>query len=168
MTQKRVKGRRRTKRDNMGYFHFALNYNLRIILSPSSTAVLGVMQVNNHFNVGKILLNILARNNRLMEMIMQINRNIIINADRCRNVASFINDCRAANRREGQCTGNNTRFVLNRRAQKVYVRAVKSIDPKSEIFIPYGAQYWRDKAKYERFLLRQQRNAETKRILHLY
>jgi len=170
ITQKGVPCKLRTKRGNMCWFHLALNFNLRIKPSQLPTAGLGVYADKQPFQRGQNIIEYTGKKQPINgnDYALLTNRNTVINAARSRNVASFINDCRAANRREGQCTGNNTRFVLNRRAQKVNVRAVKFINPKSEIFIPYGTQYWRDKAKSEKFLLRQQRNAETKRILHLY
>jgi hypothetical protein len=45
-----------------------------------------------------------------------------------------------ANRGRG---GNNAQLVYNSRARIATVRATKAISPKTEITVPYGADYWR-------------------------
>jgi len=68
----------------MCWFHIALNYYLRIKPSQSATAGLAV-----YANLkGKIILNILARSNRLLEMIMHY-KSIAIQLSTSRNVASL-------------------------------------------------------------------------------
>jgi len=61
-------------------------------------------------------------------------------------LARYANDCRSANKREGDCKGNNSRFVIATRAGKttVWLRATKNIKAGSEIFISYGRKYWGD------------------------
>ena len=61
-------------------------------------------------------------------------------------LARYANDCRVANIREGDCKGNNSRFVKVTRAGKttVWLRATKNIKAGSEIFISYGRKYWGD------------------------
>jgi len=84
---------------NTCWLHLALNYNLRINPSQLPIDGLGVMQVNIHFNVDKILLNTLDEKqpSNGNDYVFQINRNAIINAASSGNIASFINDCRGAN-----------------------------------------------------------------------
>ena len=61
-------------------------------------------------------------------------------------LARYANDCRVANIREGDCKGNNSRFVKVTRAGKttVWLRATKNIKAGSEILISYGRKYWGD------------------------
>lgn len=54
----------------------------------------------------------------------------------------YANDCRAMNRRAKHCKGNNAILYENRR-KKVSVEATKNIPANSEIFVSYGATYWK-------------------------
>ena len=60
-------------------------------------------------------------------------------------IGRYANDCRVANRRAGHCAGPNARFVVNNRHDPpiIWLRSTKNIPAGSEIFVPYGAAYWR-------------------------
>ena len=57
-------------------------------------------------------------------------------------IARYANDCRAKNKRLGDCKGNNARFVVNHRTDSVWLRSTKKIPIGSEIFVSYGTGYW--------------------------
>ena len=62
-------------------------------------------------------------------------------------LARYANDCRSANKRAGQCKGNNSKFdMTTTRAGKttIWLRATKNIKAGSEILISYGRKYWGD------------------------
>ena len=61
-------------------------------------------------------------------------------------LARYANDCRTSNKKDGECKGNNTRFVLNTRAGKttIWLRATKNITAGSELFVSYGSKYWKN------------------------
>lgn len=60
------------------------------------------------------------------------------------SVARYANDCRARNKRAGECKGENARF--NQRGQKgvykVPLKAKKKIKKGDEIYVSYGPAYW--------------------------
>ena len=75
-----------------------------------------------------------------------INRNRVVDAASTQSaLGRYVNDCRRANRRAGHCAGPNARFVVNNRHDPpiIWLRATKNIPAGSEIFVPYGAAYWR-------------------------
>ena len=57
----------------------------------------------------------------------------------------YANDCRRANRSAGQCAGPNARLVVSYKGGEpiIWLRATKKINANSEVFISYGAEYWR-------------------------
>ena len=61
-------------------------------------------------------------------------------------IGRYANDCRNINRQAGQCNGSNSRFVINNHTNppSISLRATKNIIAGSEIYVSYGAAYWRD------------------------
>ena len=61
------------------------------------------------------------------------------------SLGRYANDCRPANKRAGVCSGNNARYSINTRngVSTVNVKSIKRIPAGSEIFVSYGAGYWR-------------------------
>jgi SET domain-containing protein len=61
------------------------------------------------------------------------------------DLGRYANHCRSANKRAGHCKGNNARFsVSNRNGSTIInLKATKNILPGSEIFVSYGASYWK-------------------------
>lgn len=55
--------------------------------------------------------------------------------------ARYINDCRCANRRRGECEGQNARFIVVD-SGRVFVQATKHIMNGEEIYASYGSDYW--------------------------
>ena len=55
------------------------------------------------------------------------------------SIARFANDCRAVNKKAGDCS-INSRFVVS--GETVWIRATKAIPANSEIFVSYGPKYW--------------------------
>jgi hypothetical protein len=62
-----------------------------------------------------------------------------------RDLGRYANDCRAADERAGHCKGSNARYSVSNRnnATRIHLKATKNIPPGSEIFVSYGASYWK-------------------------
>jgi SET domain-containing protein len=70
----------------------------------------------------------------------------VVDADSTQSdLGRYVNDCRAANRRAGQCKGSNARFAISTKAgiTTIWIKATKNIPANSEIYVAYGASYWR-------------------------
>jgi SET domain-containing protein len=59
------------------------------------------------------------------------------------SLGRYANECRAANRRAGQCSCNNAELVYDEKPFKLRIQAMKNIPANSEIFVAYGARYWK-------------------------
>ena len=59
-------------------------------------------------------------------------------------LARYANDCRAGNKRSGQCKGSNAKFSTLTRdgVTSVGLTSTKLIPANSEIFVSYGRGYW--------------------------
>ena len=68
-------------------------------------------------------------------------KNTFINANKSTDVAGFANDCRAVNRRNGECAGNNARYTFKN--DTVNLLSTKRISPNAEVFVPCGMDFWR-------------------------
>jgi len=75
--------------------------------------------------------------------VLKVNKNHFINANRYIDTAGFANECRKENKKNNQCSGNNSRFAVNQRKKEAVIRATKTIPAQAEVFVPYGVQYWR-------------------------
>ena len=78
---------------------------------------------------------------------LRINEHLMIDADKParHSVAGYANNCRTINKKSGQCKGNNARFSVNIQARRGWIVATKTIHPGDEIFVSYGADYWKGK-----------------------
>ena len=59
------------------------------------------------------------------------------------SLGRYANDCRAGNRRAGQCSGNNAELVYDEKPFKLRIQAVKNIPANREVLVSYGARYWK-------------------------
>lgn len=57
------------------------------------------------------------------------------------SIARYANDCRAINKRNGECRGNNARLT-NAHNNRINLRSTKNIRAGQEIFASYGREYW--------------------------
>jgi hypothetical protein len=77
------------------------------------------------------------------QYVLQLGSNCCIDASEpSSGVGRYVNCCRTQNKASGACTGNNTRFVINRKNQTASIVAIKSIAADTEIFCGYGRAYW--------------------------
>lgn len=73
-----------------------------------------------------------------------LNQNQIIDAKSTQSgIARYANMCRAENKRQGQCNGNNAKLSHNRRNNTVNLKSTKVIPAGKEIFNSYGRSYFR-------------------------
>jgi len=81
-----------------------------------------------------------------------------------RDVIRYINNCRAADKRAGRCTGTNAEYRLIRDSaiNIVAIRAKKRIAPGEEILMSYGPNYWRDVARVHARAKAQKKQEEKK------
>jgi len=169
ITRKRRQCKLKTKKGNKCWIHLSMDENLRIRPSQIERAGLGVYADKAPFQRGQKIVEytgkIQATNGT--DFALQISKNKIINAAQSRNTGSYINDCRTKNRQQGECPGVNARFVVDRRAGKVNIKATKRIRPGSEIYVPYGAAYWRDKEKYDTWVAEQRAMEEQRKKQHI-
>lgn len=56
----------------------------------------------------------------------------------------YANNCRASNKKAGECGGNNAKFSINNRTSPptIWLKATRNIPAGGEIFVPYGRSYW--------------------------
>lgn len=72
--------------------------------------------------------------------IFYITRNCVIDAwPTTQHLGRYANDARGAVKMNG--TKNNSEYVVD--GKRCFITAVKSIPAKSEIFVGYGAEYWK-------------------------
>jgi SET domain-containing protein len=60
-------------------------------------------------------------------------------------IARYANDCRLANKRNGDCKGNNSKFSISTRAgvTSIFLVSTKRISAGEEIFVSYGGKsFW--------------------------
>ena len=55
----------------------------------------------------------------------------------------YANSCTPADKRAGNCHGNNARLSVNAANSSASVKSTKRIKKGQEIFVAYGKQYWR-------------------------
>lgn len=73
--------------------------------------------------------------------VFYINKDVCIDTyDFPENLARYVNDAEGYNRIKG--LENNSEYSIE--GKKVFIVATKDIKPHSEIFAPYGKDYWED------------------------
>lgn len=70
--------------------------------------------------------------------IFYVNKNHVINAEKYKGLARYANDARGLTRIKG--VKNNSEYYTENK--KVFIRAIRDIEPGSEILVAYGAEYW--------------------------
>jgi hypothetical protein len=98
--------------------------------------------------------------------VLEINKKHYINGNRHIDTAAFANECRQSNKRTNQCSGNNTRFALNRKKKQAWIKTTKVIPPATEVFVPYGEAYWRSvehKTKLSTNVVKQKKTRDRRR-----
>lgn len=81
-------------------------------------------------------------NPRVNDMyIMEVNRNLYIDASEERGIIAFTNDARGLNRTPG--VRNNCYFELAPDKKNIFMKTSKNIKAGSELFTFYGDSYWR-------------------------
>jgi hypothetical protein len=89
-----------------------------------------------------------------------INKNRCIDAyDHPEALARYANDAKGISGKKGVLNNSTYRIVGN----KCYIYSFKNIQAHSEIFVGYGAEYWRD-IKYNRRLESQRRKSRMKKL----
>ncbi len=75
---------------------------------------------------------------------IQITKNYVIDArDTQSGLGRWANDCRPQNRTEGDCATNNCKFSVNKQRKTAKIVATRNIPAGSELFVSYGANYWK-------------------------
>ena len=54
----------------------------------------------------------------------------------------YANTCKTANKRLGQCKGQNAKLTVNHRNQTASIKATKKIKAGEEVYVPYGNNFW--------------------------
>jgi hypothetical protein len=144
--------KRKTKRGPYCWAHMQAEINLRIKQSSIPQAGFGVFSGKKPIEKGSKIVEYSGDVKPLNggDYALQVDRRKMIDAAKSRYIGGFINDCRASQQKNKICSGANTKFVKARNAQAIWVKATKHIEPKKEIFVSYGRQYWRKKAAYDK------------------
>lgn len=108
---------------------------------------LGLLMDNQPFNRNRSIVPYTGQTSTKRidgDYVLEVNRRHFINANRHIDTAGFANECLSDNENDGLCQGNNSRFTVNQRNHTANIKAIKTIPPHTEIFIPYGDEYWKD------------------------
>ena len=150
---------KRTGRSRYCWLHLQRIRNLRIKKSTLPRAGMGVFIAKQAMPRGATVAE--YEGPRLMfdprtedapggEYHLQSKRDTIIDGSSSHNIGSYVNDCRAANRRAGECKGCNCRFSCNRQTGCVKIVTTKRVAPQAELFVPYSRSYWDDKQRLDK------------------
>lgn len=78
---------------------------------------------------------------------IKLNRHIVRDGKSTQSgLGRYANTCRAANVRANECTGNNARYSIDQRGDKIVtIKNMRNarIPAGSEIFVNYGREFWR-------------------------
>lgn len=130
--------------------HTKSHYKLRIKKSGIPAAGLGLFTLQNirrntkiadYTGVQKSLQEYAINNSGYG---VQVNNNTIIDAERTQSaVGRYANRCKAENRNNGHCNGNNAKITIDRRYQpaRIALKSTRNIAAGSEIFTAYGNSY---------------------------
>jgi hypothetical protein len=137
--------RKRTLRSGLCHIHLLRDQNLRIKQSTVSQSGLGLFTGNKPCTRNQNIVPYTGQTSSERingDYVLEVNRRNFINANRHIDTAGFANDCRRDNQNDGLCPGNNSRFAVNQRNHTANIKAIKTIPPHTEIFVPYGDEYW--------------------------
>jgi hypothetical protein len=54
----------------------------------------------------------------------------------------YANSCRAQDKRDGLCSGNNGKIVVDTKNKSARLKATRGIEEGTEMYISYGKKYW--------------------------
>jgi hypothetical protein len=135
--------KRRTCRTDLCYQHLKILEGLKIAKSRLKEAGLGLYTERPIAKNENVTGYTGERTTEGGPYVLEINSNLMIDAKKTNSAAGrYVNDCRAQNRRDGECRGNNTRFSFDYRNMKANVKATRNISPGEEIYVPYSRAYW--------------------------
>ena len=135
-----------TRRSSMCQPHLITYKNLRIGNSNIKEAGLGLFVGNQPILRNRIITPYTGTESKEPingNYVLEVKKDKYINANRTIDTAGFANDCRPINKRNGSCSGNNARFAYDRKNNTVNIVSTKRVPEKSEVFVPYGSDYWR-------------------------
>jgi RNase H-like domain found in reverse transcriptase/Integrase zinc binding domain/Chromo (CHRromatin Organisation MOdifier) domain len=138
--------RKRTLRSGLCQIHLNRDHNLRIKQSTIQGAKLGLFSGDRQTKRNEIVTPYTGQFSATKtggNYVLQLNKHHFINANRHIDTGGFANECRHTNRREKQCKGNNSRFTVNQPKKQVWIKTTRTIPPDTEVFVPYGADYWK-------------------------
>ena len=139
--------RKRTLRSGLCQIHLNRDHNLRIKQSTIPGAKLGLFSGDKLTKRNEIVTPYTGQASSTEmggKYVLEVNKHHFINANRHIDTGGFANECRLTNKRENQCRGNNSKFAVNQSKRQAWIKATKIIPPNTEIFVPYGAEYWRE------------------------
>jgi hypothetical protein len=144
--------RRRTLRSGLCHFHLQRDQNLRIKQSTIPNAGLGLFAGNKPITRNQVVVPYTGQYSSTEangNFVLEVNKNRFINANRYTDTGGFANECRRKDHKDHHCSGNNSKFSISPNTQEAVIKATKTIEPQTEVLIPYGALYWRrvDKTK---------------------
>jgi len=144
--------RRRTLRSGFCHFHLQRDQNLHIKQSSIPNAGLGLFAGNKPIVRNQVVIPYTGQHSSTKtngKFVLEVNKNRFINANRYTDTGGFANECRRKDYKNHHCSGNNSKFSISPNTQEVVIKATKTIEPQTEVLIPYGALYWRrfDKTK---------------------
>lgn len=134
----------RTKRSKYCWVHLQKLENLRVKQSNIPNANFGLFVAKEKVKPRQRIIEYTGeRSSEPIEgdYVFQVSGNHFIDAQHPKNTGRYANKCTAANKRQKQCKGNNTKFTADRRTNKAYLTALKGIPAGDEIFINYGRDF---------------------------
>lgn len=158
-TTKGTRCRRRTRRSGYCWSHLQMLQDLRIKESTLPGAGLGLFVDGRPIAKGAHVADYTGpvvdpRTPPWVDVgndyLFELSKSKAIDGSNSKNVASYANDCRAADKRAGHCRGSNARFTYDARSSKARLVATRKLAANEEIFVPYGRIYWSGKARQAR------------------
>ena len=75
---------------------------------------------------------------------IRLNKNEVLDAVSTQSgLGRYANSCMPANKKRGQCGGNNAKIVVDAKAKRGRVVATKGIQSGEEVYVAYGPGFWR-------------------------
>lgn len=145
LTKAGTRCKRQTCRTDLCWTHLNTIHGLKIAKSHIQAAGLGLYATKTFPNNANInpYTGIISMIPIEGTYVLKINNHHYIDGKHTNSSASRIaNDCRAGNRRNGECTSNNSKFSWDNRNHSANLKATRIIHPNQEIFVPYSRAYW--------------------------
>lgn len=134
--------RARTAKGQYCWQHMMREEGLRVKVSTIPNAQLGLF-ASRHFAIGDLVAEytgdrIVRDSQAYGQYFLELTASEAVDAARTNcGAGRWVNDP------TGSTHASNTKFCINRRNRTGCLRAIKAIRPGDEIFVPYGAEYWR-------------------------